>query len=131
VSKPVEVGKLKVGQYIVLEGEPCKIMDLEKSKPGKHGSAKVRIVAIGLFTGQKRNLISPVDGRVDAPLIEKKSAQVISVGGDSVQLMDMETYQTFEAPLSADDEIRSKLASGVEVEYWSALGRNKVIRVKG
>ena len=131
MSKPVEVGKLKVGQYIVLEGEPCKIMDLEKSKPGKHGSAKVRIVAIGLFTGQKRNLISPVDGRVDAPLIEKKSAQVISVSGDSVQLMDMETYQTFEAPLSADDEIRSKLASGVEVEYWSALGRNKVIRVKG
>ncbi len=131
MSKPMEVGKLKVGQYIVIDDEPCRIIELEKSKPGKHGSAKARIVAIGLFSGQKKSLLSPVDGRVDIPLIEKKSAQVISVGEDSVQLMDMETYQTFEAPLSADDELRPKLASGVEVEYWSAMGKNKVMRVKG
>jgi hypothetical protein len=34
LSKPVDVGSLKIGQYIVIEDEPCKIVEYEKSKPG-------------------------------------------------------------------------------------------------
>jgi len=130
LSKPVDVGSLKIGQYIVLENEPCKIVEYEKSKPGKHGAAKARIVAIGVFTNQKRNVISPVDGRLDVPLIEKKTGQVISVTGEMVQLMDMETYVTFETPFPDEEELRGKLSSGQEVEYWQMLGRNKIVRIK-
>jgi translation initiation factor 5A len=130
LSKPVDVGSLKIGQYIVLENEPCKIVEYEKSKPGKHGAAKARIVAIGVFTNQKRNVISPVDGRLDVPLIEKKTGQVISVTGEMVQLMDMETYVTFETPFPDEEELRGRLSSGQEVEYWQMLGRNKIVRIK-
>jgi translation initiation factor 5A len=130
LSKPVDVGSLKIGQYIVLENEPCKIVEYEHSKPGKHGAAKARIVAIGVFTNQKRNVISPVDGRLDVPLIEKKTGQVISVTGEMVQLMDMETYVTFETPFPDEEELRGKLSSGQEVEYWQMLGRNKIVRIK-
>lgn len=130
LSKPVDVGSLKIGQYIVLENEPCKIVEYEKSKPGKHGAAKARIVAIGVFTNQKRNVISPVDGKLDVPLIEKKTGQVISVTGEMVQLMDMETYVTFETPFPDEEELRGRLSSGQEVEYWQMLGRNKIVRIK-
>lgn len=130
MSKPVEVGSLKIGQYVIIDGEPCKIVEFEKSKPGKHGAAKARIVGIGAFSGQKRSLVSPVDAKVDMPIIEKKTAQVISVGEDTVQLMDMETYQTFEASKPDEEKLRSELVPGVEVEYWSMLGRNKIIRIK-
>ncbi|MCJ7505342.1 translation initiation factor IF-5A [Candidatus Bathyarchaeota archaeon] len=130
LSKPVDVGSLKIGQYIVLENEPCKIVGYEHSKPGKHGAAKARIVAIGVFTNQKRNVISPVDGRLDVPLIEKKTGQVISVTGEMVQLMDMETYVTFETPFPDEEELRGRLSSGQEVEYWQMLGRNKIVRIK-
>ena len=130
LSKPVDVGSLKIGQYIVLENEPCKIVEYEHSKPGKHGAAKARIVAIGVFTNQKRNVISPVDGRLDVPLIEKKTGQVISVTGEMVQLMDMETYVTFETPFPDEEELRGRLSSGQEVEYWQMLGRNKIVRIK-
>lgn len=130
MSKPVDVGSLKIGQYIVLENEPCKIVEYEHSKPGKHGAAKARIVAIGVFTNQKRNVISPVDGRLDVPLIEKKTGQVISVTGEMVQLMDMETYVTFETPFPDEEELRGRLSSGQEVEYWQMLGRNKIVRIK-
>ena len=34
LSKPVDVGSLKIGQYIIIDGEPCKIVEFEKSKPG-------------------------------------------------------------------------------------------------
>ena len=131
MSKPVEVGTLKIGHYVVVDGEPCKIVEYEKSKPGKHGAAKARIVAISVLTGQKKNIISPVDGKVEVPMIDKKTAQVISISGNVLQLMDMESYQTFDTDMPEDEELRGKLASGLEVEYWNMLGKNKIVRVKG
>jgi translation initiation factor 5A len=131
VSKPVDVGSLKIGHYVVVDGEPCKIVEYEKSKPGKHGAAKARIVAISALTGQKKNVISPVDGKIEVPMIDKKTAQVISISGNVLQLMDMESYQTFETDMPEDEELRGKLASGLEVEYWNMLGKNKIVRVKG
>jgi len=131
LSKPVDVGSVKIGQYIVVEGEPCRIVEYEKSKPGKHGAAKARIVAISVTTGSKKSLISPVDARVDVPMIEKKTGQVLAFVGNNVQLMDMESYETFETPLPEEEEIKTKLAPGVEVEYWQMLGLNKIMRTKG
>jgi len=130
MSKPVELGELKTGQYIIIDDEPCRLVEYEKSKPGKHGAAKARVVGIGVFTGQKRNLVSPVDAKVNVPLIEKKTAQVISIMGDVVQVMDMSDYRTFETPMPAEDEIKNKLASGVEVEYWEMMGKTKIVRIK-
>lgn len=131
MSKPVDVGSLKIGHYVVVDGEPCKIVEYEKSKPGKHGAAKARIVAISVLTEQKKNVISPVDGKIEVPMIDKKTAQVISISGNVLQLMDMESYQTFETDMPEDEELRGKLASGLEVEYWNMLGKNKIVRVKG
>ena len=131
MSKPVEVGSLKVGQYLIIDGEPCRIVEFEKSKPGKHGSAKARIVGISAFTGQKKNLISPVDARIEVPLIDKRTGQIISISGNILQLMDMESYQTFETPMPDDPDLKGSLSAGNEVEYWSVLGRNMVVRRKG
>jgi translation initiation factor 5A len=131
LSKPVDLGSVKIGHYIVVDGEPCRVVEYEKSKPGKHGAAKARIVAIGVFDGTKRSIVSPVDAKVDMPLIEKRTGQIISINENEIQIMDLENFGIFETKLPEDDEIRSKLASGVEVEYWKVLERNKIMRVKG
>ena len=131
VSKPVDVGSLKIGHYIIIDDEPCRIVEYEKSKPGKHGSAKARIVGISVFTGTKKSLISPVDAKTEVPMIEKKTGQIISIAGNTIQLMDMENYQTFETPMPDDAELRGSLSAGNEVEYWSVLGRNMIVRRKG
>jgi len=130
LSRPVDVGSIKEGQYIVIDGEPCRVVELEKSKPGKHGSAKARIVAVGVFDGVKRSIVSPVDARIEVPIIEKRSGQIISTTPDTVQVMDLETYETFETPMPTEEELKSRIANGVEVEYWKILGRVKIIRVK-
>jgi len=130
VSKPAELGSLKVGSYIVIDGEPCRIVQMTKSKPGKHGSAKARVVAIGIFDGVKRSLVKPVDAQVEVPIVEKHSGQVLSIMPTGVQLMDLETYEVFEAPLPEDEKLREKLQPGVEVEYWRILGRAKIMRIK-
>ncbi len=128
MSKPVDVGSIRVGGYVVIDDEPCKVVELTKSKPGKHGSAKARVVAIGVFDNQRREIVKPVDAQVEVPLIEKKVGQVISITPPSVQIMDLETYEVFETPLPED--LAPSLQSGVEVEYWRILGRTKVVRAK-
>lgn len=131
MSKPMDVGALRVGSYVIIDGEPCKIVNYTKSKPGKHGSAKARIVAIGVFDESKKTMVKPVSAQVDVPLIEKKTGQVIALLPSAVQLMDLETYGMIEAPYPVDEELKSRLDSGVEVEYWQILGRTRITRTKG
>ena len=131
MSKPVDLGSCKEGSYILIDGEACRIVEYDKSKPGKHGAAKARVVGIGVFDNVKRSLVLPVSTNVEVPLIEKKSGQVVSISPTNVQLMDLETFETFDAPLPTDEEIKAKLNSGVEVEYWQVMGRTKIMRAKG
>ena len=131
MSKPVDLGSLKEGSYVIIDGEPCRIVEYDKSKPGKHGAAKARIVGIGVFDSVKRSLVSPVSTNVEVPLIEKKSGQIVSSTSQSVQLMDLETFETIDIPMPTDPDISAKISSGAEVEYWQVLGRTKIVRVKG
>jgi translation initiation factor 5A len=130
MSKPSDVGSLRVGSYIIIDDAPCKIVSYSKSKPGKHGAAKARIVAISVFDETKKTIVKPVSAQVDVPLIEKKVGQVIALLPNTVQLMDLETYEMTEAPYPDDQELKDKLTSGVEVEYWQILGRTRITRTK-
>ncbi|HDN63206.1 translation initiation factor IF-5A [Candidatus Bathyarchaeota archaeon] len=131
MSRPADVGSLKTGSYVMIDGEPCKIVDIAKSKPGKHGSAKARVVAIGVFDGVKRSFVKPVDAQVEVPIIDKRAGQVIAVLPNAVQIMDLETYNVFETPIPKDENLASKLTSGVEVEYWRIENRTQIMRIKG
>jgi translation initiation factor 5A len=131
LSRPADLSSLKIGSYIIIDGEPCKIVEYDKSKTGKHGSAKARIVAIGVFDGSKKSLLSPVASMVEVPLIEKKSGQIISITGNVLQIMDLETFETFELPFPKEDEVARSVSQGAEVEYWRVLGKSKIMRVKG
>lgn len=121
---------MKEGSYIIIDGEPCRIVEYDKSKPGKHGAAKARVVAIGVFDGVKRSIVSPVASNIEVPIIEKKTGQIISASTSSVQIMDLESFDVFESPVPTEGDLVGRLRSGVEVEYWQILGRKKVLRVK-
>ena len=123
-----EVRELKVGRYVLIDEEPCKIMSISTSKPGKHGEAKARIDAVGVFDEQKRSVVHPVKHKVGIPIIDKRSAQILALmGAEVVQLMDLETYQTFEMPIP--EELKGQLEPGKEILYISAMGKRKITRV--
>ncbi|HEU4444918.1 MAG TPA: translation initiation factor IF-5A [Nitrososphaeraceae archaeon] len=126
----MDLGSLKVGSYIIIDNEPCRIVSYDHSKPGKHGSAKARVAAIGVFDGSKHSLVSPVSANVEVPLINKRSGQVISISGQTLQIMDLETFEVFETS-AIEEDIRNKIRQGGEVEYWQVLDRVKIVRVKG
>lgn len=128
-KKVVEVKNLKVGKYVIFDGEASKITSISTSSPGKHGAAKARVEAVGIFDGQKRSIVKPVDSKIDIPIIDKRPGQVLALMGKDVQLMDLENYETFEIPIP--DDLKDDLVEGVEVEYIIALGNKKLMRIKG
>jgi len=131
MSVPKDVGELKVGSYVIIDDEPCKIVSYSKSKPGKHGAAKARIVAIGVFNDAKKTIVKPVSAQVDVPIIDKSTGQVIALLPSAVQLMNLETYEMLEAPFPEEEDLKAKLENGIEVEYWQILGRTRITRIKG
>ena len=135
MSKPVELGSLKIGSYILLPvsdqptGDPCRISEYDTSKPGKHGAAKARIVGVGVFDGQKRPHVGPVSMQVHVPLIDKRTAQIISIVDSQIQVMDSETFETIDIAM-VDEDVSGKLSQGQDVEYWNVMGRTKIMRIK-
>ncbi|MCL2688123.1 MAG: translation initiation factor IF-5A [Methanobrevibacter sp.] len=127
-KKVVEVKTLKIGKYVILDGEASKIISLSTSSPGKHGAAKARLEAVGIFDNQKRSIVKPVDTKIDIPIIDKRVGQVLALMGAEVQLMDMENYETLELPIP--EELKEQIVEGVEVDYITALGNMKIMRVK-
>lgn len=126
-KKFVQIGHLKPGNFVLIDGFPCRIASTEKSKPGKHGSAKARIVAIGLFDDQKRNLLKTTGDEAEVPIVNRGNGQVVAVMGETIQVMDMETYATFDVPKPKDVP---SLASGDEVEYMQYGNRVRIVRKK-
>lgn len=124
-----EVGKLREGRFVIIDDEPCRIVGFTTSAPGKHGHAKAKVDAIGLFDGQKRSMVRPTSAKVEVPIIERGSAQVLAIIANNAQLMDLSTYETFELPIPMI--LRGELREGIEVEYIQALGRRKIERIKG
>lgn len=120
-----EIRELKVGRYVNIDEEPCKILSISTSKPGKHGSAKANIDAASIFTGAKKSLVGPVSTKVQVPLIDKRKAQVLSVQGDEVQIMDLETYENITMAINADHEC--SLEPGAEILYIVAMDRYKLM----
>jgi translation initiation factor 5A len=120
----VEVRSLKEGRYILIDDEPCVIKSMTHSKTGKHGSAKSRIDAIGIFDGTKRSIIAPVTEKIYVPIVDRKNGQVLSVSGDVVQIMDNADYSTLE--LKIPEELKGKIVAGKDISYLISMGKMKI-----
>jgi translation initiation factor 5A len=124
-EKVGEIKDLKEGSYVMIDGEPCKVTKIAKSKPGKHGATKARVEAVGVFDDKKRSLMKPTSASCSIPIILKKGGQVISVTGNVAQLMNLEDYSIFDCDIPAD--LKEKVQPGNEVEYWE-IGDRKMIK---
>lgn len=127
-KKLVDAGSLKKGDTIIIDNAPCKITELATSRPGKHGHAKVNLIAVGLLDEKKRNIVMPGHDKVEAPIIEKKSAQILSISGNTANVMDMETYETFE--MEIPEELKAEIKENKEVLYWELMGTKVMKQIK-
>ncbi len=127
VLKLIDATQIKPGTTILIEGEAYTARSCDKSKTGKHGSAKCRIEAIGIFSGKKKIVAVSGGTRFEVPLIDKRKGQVLSVGSDTVSIMDLESFETLDVAFPAD--LKDQLAPEKQVEYWDIEGKKSIMKV--
>ena len=128
-TKQVAASSLKKGNTIVFDGKACVIKDIQTGKSGKHGHAKSRIEAVSILDNQKIIKVMPGGDKIDVPLIEKKTAQVLSVKENEANVMDLESFETFD--LKIPEELKGKIVDGVQVIYWIILNQKVIMQLKG
>ena len=129
VTTRTEIKKLQPGRYVIIDEEPCKVLDVTTSVSGKHGEAKARLEAVGLFDNKKRSIVKPADAEMEIPIIEKKTGQVIAISGNNAQIMDMTDYEIFD--ILIPEELKEKVAQGKEITYWVVMNRKMIVEVRG
>ena len=127
--KQIPATSLKPGRYVIIDGIACKVNKVDTSKPGKHGHAKCRVDATGIINGEKKVIVLPGHDKVDSPVIEKKSAQVLSVHENHANVMDEESFEKFD--LQIPDDLKSKVKEGTKVIYWVVLEDRVMKEIKG
>jgi translation initiation factor 5A len=120
-----EIRELKVGRYVNIDDEPCKILSISTSKPGKHGSAKANIDAASIFTGAKKSLVGPVSTKCQVPVIDKRKGQVLYTQDNEISLLDIKTNETVTMEINADHEC--SIEPGAEILYIVAMDRYKLM----
>merc|ERR1719228_3114728 len=90
----------------MIKSRPCKIVEMSTSKTGKHGHAKVHMVALDIF---------PSTHNMEVPNVTRKDYQLISVDEGFLSLMDDsgETRDDLKIP---EGEIGDQIKEAAELE---------------
>lgn len=127
VSKVIDATEMRVGVHLMIDGVAYQVKKMDISKTGKHGHAKVRFEAISVMTGKKKVAVVPGHDKFEVPMIDKRNAQVLSIHGENASLMDSESFENLELPIS--EEIKGSISEGSTVEYWDVEGEKIIRRV--
>ncbi len=125
--KVVGVNEISKGSYMLIDGVACRVNDVAISRPGKHGHAKFRITGVGLLDEKKREVVMP-HADVEVPIVEKRSAQVLSINGNMANVMDAESFETFDIEIT--EEFKEDCKEGSNILYWDIMNTRVMKQVK-
>uniref|UniRef100_A0A914CPY4 Eukaryotic translation initiation factor 5A n=1 Tax=Acrobeloides nanus TaxID=290746 RepID=A0A914CPY4_9BILA len=95
MTYPKQCSAIRKNEFVMIKGRPCKVVEMSTSKTGKHGHAKVHMVALDIFTNKKLEDICPSTHNMDVPVVKRKEYQLLAINEDNyVSLMDLESCDT-------------------------------------
>ncbi|KAJ9619238.1 translation initiation factor eIF5A [Taxawa tesnikishii (nom. ined.)] len=134
---PMQCSALRKNGHVVIKGRPCKIVDMSTSKTGKHGHAKVHIVALDIFTGKKLEDLSPSTHNMDVPNVTRREYQLLDVTDDGFLSLMSEDGSTKDDVKLPDGEVGDKITKlftedgkDTNVIVLTAMGEEAAIDAK-
>ncbi|KDN36394.1 initiation factor 5a [Tilletiaria anomala UBC 951] len=132
---PMQCSALRKSGHVVIKGRPCKIVDMSTSKTGKHGHAKVHLVAVDIFTGKKLEDISPSTHNMDVPNVSRNEYQLVNVDDGFLNLMTSDGTSKDDVKVpegTLGEEIQSAFDDGKDlmVTIVSAMGEEQALAWK-
>jgi translation initiation factor 5A len=125
----MEAKKISKGTYIEYDSKPYYVSKAQSMVVSRHSHTRVKLDMIGVLDGDKRSItVAPHDKLKDIELIRRHGQFIAHSGKNLVQVMSMDTYETFDAEIQ--DEIMSQLTEGDEVTYVEFGEVPKVIEIR-
>ncbi|KAL2120510.1 hypothetical protein VTJ04DRAFT_4537 [Mycothermus thermophilus] len=133
---PMQCSALRKNGFVVIKGRPCKIVDMSTSKTGKHGHAKVHLVALDIFTGKKLEDLCPSTHNMNVPVVKRNEYTLIDISDDgflSLMTADGDTKDDVKVPEGdLGDRIRKLWDEEKEllITVQTAMGEEAAVDVK-
>ncbi|KAJ5498020.1 hypothetical protein LT330_002715 [Penicillium expansum] len=106
---PMQCSALRKNGHVVIKNRPCKIIDMSTSKTGKHGHAKVHLIATDIFTGKKLEDLSPSTHNMDVPHVIRKEYQLLDITEDGFMSLMTDNGDTKDDVKVPDNEVGEKI----------------------
>lgn len=115
---PKQCSALRKNGHIIIKNRPCKIVEMSSSKTGKHGSAKIHLVAIDIFTSRKYEEIYSSTQTVWTPIVTRKDYELINImDGFLILMADCSLIEDISLPdTEVGREIEEKFRNKAESE---------------
>lgn len=135
LTYPMQCSALRKGGHVCIKGRPCKVIEMSTSKTGKHGHAKVHLVAVDIFTGKKLEDISPSTHNVDVPNVTRNEFTLLDIDDGFMSLMnaDGSTKDDVKVPEGElGSKIQEEFDAGKELVVCviSAMGEEAAVSYK-
>ncbi|KAF1992365.1 translation initiation factor eIF-5A [Aulographum hederae CBS 113979] len=106
---PMQCSALRKNGFVVIKNRPCKIVEMSTSKTGKHGHAKVHLVAIDIFTQKKLEELCPSTHNMDVPNVRRTEFQLLDVTDDGFLSLMSDDGTTKDDVKIPDGEVGDKI----------------------
>ncbi|CAK7566215.1 MAG: translation initiation factor eIF5A [Sporothrix epigloea] len=134
---PMQCSALRKNGFVVIKSRPCKIVDMSTSKTGKHGHAKVHLVAIDIFTGKKLEDLCPSTHNMDVPNVTRREYQLLDISDDGFLSLMSDDGDTKDDVKMPEGEIGEKITKLFKVDekdtnvvILTAMGEEAAIEAK-
>jgi len=83
---PCTAGEIKKGDIVLLKGRPCKIVNVTKSKTGKHGHAKCKMDGLCVISNQKICEVQPAHQNMQRAIVQDEEYLLLHADQTNRQL---------------------------------------------
>ena len=121
-----DLKKLKKGNYIIHENEACVIRDIQTLPNKKNPVIKLELE--GLFSGKHYHSHILTHQIIQEADLTRRCGTVVSKKKDKIEIMDIQTFETFEAKI--DPELLERAQEGDNVTYVHSNTSTRILEVR-